>query len=366
MASASQAINQVERSQPRGYWLFSARADLGVFLGSFLLSLMMLAVGAQTGVLYDDTPDWAWVPAILLIDVAHVWATGFRVYLDTDELKRRPWLYVLAPVLGYFFGVALYSEGDLLFWRCLAYLAVFHFVRQQYGWVALYRARAGEKGRAGKFIDTAAVYGATIYPLIYWHANMPREFSWFVANDFTRLPELAAKAAEPVYWTVMLAYASRSLYRFIIKREANPGKDIVVLSTAVCWYIGIVAFNSDYAFTVTNVIIHGVPYLALIYWYGRGRLDQKKGAGVFRVFARGPAIFLAIIWSVAFAEEMFWDRGVWGERSWLFGGRVDIESVKMLIIPLLALPQITHYVLDGFIWRRRSNPTLNIASETRD
>jgi hypothetical protein len=73
-----------------------------------------------------------------------------------------------------------------------------------------------------------------------------------------------------------------------------------------------------------------------------------------------------ILWSVAFAEEMFWDRGVWGERSWLFGGRVDIETIKMFIVPLLALPQITHYVLDGFIWRRKSNPALSIASDPRD
>ncbi len=25
-------------------------------------------------------------------------------------------------------------------------------------------------------------------------------------------------------------------------------------------------------------------------------------------------------------------------------------------MPLLAVPQVTHYVLDGFIWRRRESP----------
>ena len=44
--------------------------------------------------------------------------------------------------------MALYSRGELVFWRALAYLAVFHFVRQQYGWMALYRARMGEHGCA--------------------------------------------------------------------------------------------------------------------------------------------------------------------------------------------------------------------------
>src|ERR1044071_6913743 len=123
----------------RDLWPFSRSPDLSVFLGSAAVSLVALWIGARAGVLYGDTPDWAWVPAVLLIDVAHVWSTAFRVYLDTDELKRRPWLYSLVPLIGFAIGVALYSEGELVFWRVLAYLAVFHFIRQQYGWVALYR-----------------------------------------------------------------------------------------------------------------------------------------------------------------------------------------------------------------------------------
>src|SRR5215217_1506626 len=91
-----------------GPWLFSARVDLSVFLGSAIASLVALWIGASAGVLQDDTPDWAWIPAVLLIDVAHVYSTGFRVYLDTDELKRRPLLYALVPLIGLGVGVALY------------------------------------------------------------------------------------------------------------------------------------------------------------------------------------------------------------------------------------------------------------------
>ncbi len=133
----------------RAWWLFSPRVDLAVFLGSAAVSLLALWVGAWLGVLEDDAPEWSWVPAVLLIDVAHVYATGFRVYFDTEELKRRVWLYALVPALALALGVALYSESEKMFWRALAYLVVFHFVRQQYGWVAMYRARLGERGRAG-------------------------------------------------------------------------------------------------------------------------------------------------------------------------------------------------------------------------
>ena len=59
-------------------------------------------------------------------------------------LSRRFWLYLLVPVAGYAVGVALYSEDELVFWKALAAVAVFHFVRQQYGWVNLYRRKLGE------------------------------------------------------------------------------------------------------------------------------------------------------------------------------------------------------------------------------
>lgn len=340
-------------------WLFSPRVDVAVFGGSALASLLLLWVGARAGVLDAESPDWAWVPAVLLVDVAHVYATAFRVYLDAEELKRRAALYLLAPAIAYALGVALYSEGEALFWRSLAYLAVFHFVRQQYGWVALYRARGGERGRAGWWVDASAVYMATLYPLAYWHANLPRRFWWFLPGDFAGVPVWVERAAFLLYCLALGAYAVRSAHAWVVGGRGNPGKDLVVLTTAVCWYAGIVAFDSDYAFTVTNVLIHGVPYVALVWWYARRR---APAAGVaYGRLARWP-VFLATLWLMAYAEELLWDRGVWHERAWLFGGAWEWESLKVFLVPLLALPQATHYVLDGFVWRRGGNPQLSVLS----
>jgi hypothetical protein len=342
-----------------GWWLFSAPVDLAVFLGSALLALAALGWGAYAGLLQSETPDWTWISAVLFIDVAHVYATGFRVYLDPSELRRRPWLYTLTPLFGFLLGVALYSEGELVFWRTLAYVAVFHFVRQQYGWVALYRARVGERGKVGRWLDVATIYMATLYPLIYWHAHLPRQFRWFYKDDFAGIPLILEQIAAPIYWTTLAVYAFRAAYLWLTHRP-NPGKDIVVLTTAVCWYLGIVAFNSDYAFTVMNVITHGVPYLALVYWYRYARRQRAEPS--LSVHVRRLATFLATLWLVAYLEELLWDRGVWHERAWLFGSGWDTASLKVVLVPLLAVPQITHYVLDGFIWRRKSNPDFSLVA----
>jgi hypothetical protein len=338
-------------------WLFSRGIDLAVFLGSAVVSLLLLAVGWQIGILNSDSPDWTWITAVLLIDVAHVWSTSFRVYFDTAEFKRRFWLYLLVPVFGYAVGVALYSEDELIFWKALAIVAVFHFVRQQYGWVALYRRKLGENATWTWVVDAAAVYLATVYPLAFWMTRLPREFNWFVLNDFFSLPLIVEQILFPIYVIALATYAAKSIYQYFTSGFLNIGKDIVVATTAVCWYVGIVYFNSDYAFTVTNVIIHGVPYFALIYVYARMR--RESSGRVYKTLSSNWLIFLATLWALAYVEELFWNRGVWHERQWLFGGDLNWANLKMYLVPLLAVPQLTHYVLDGFIWRKKSNPDLN-------
>lgn len=342
------------------WYLFSPRVDLAVFLGSAVLSLVALLVGWKLGLLDRDTPEWTWIATVLLVDVAHVYATVFRVYADPDELQRAPVLYTLTPVLGLSLGIGLYwLGGELVFWRVLAYVAVYHFVRQQYGWVMLYRARRGERDRPGRWIDSTAIYAATLYPLLYWHAHLPRRFWWFMPQDFLggadSLSWLVTVGAT-LYWLALGVYALRALLRWR-GGFTNPGKDVVVLTTAVCWYAGIVALDSDYAFTVTNVLIHGIPYLALVYWYGRDRCETAARPGIYGIFSRGPMLFLAILWLGAFVEEMVWDRGVWHARPGLFGAPWDVDhGVLIVLVPLLALPQLVHYLLDGFVWKRRSGP----------
>lgn len=338
-------------------WLFSASVDLWTFLGSTILAFALLWLGHIQGWLHSDTPEWLWIVAVVLIDVAHVYATGFRVYWDPVEFRRRKWLYLLVPTLGFAIGVAIYSEGHLLFWRCLAYLAVFHFVRQQYGWVALYRSKGGEVDRRGKWIDTLAIYMATLYPLVYWHCH-PRNFAWFIKTDFASLPSLAERITAPLYWTSLGLYFLHSGYRAIIRAEYNPGKDVVVLTTAVTWYVGIVAFNSDYAFTVTNVITHGIPYLVLVAWYRERSQPSVNLKDPIQQRGRRLLFYLSVLWLLAYIEELLWDCGIWHERPWLFGPSWDIGDFDTMLVPLLAVPQITHYVLDGFIWRRNSNPDM--------
>ncbi|MDI1479797.1 hypothetical protein [Polyangium sp. y55x31] len=341
-----------------GPWIWGARVDVAVFGGSAALALVLAALAPA---LSDEgaLPLWGWITFVLAVDVAHVHTTFFRTYFDREELRKRRALYIATPLACWAAGVMLHATSEKLFWRVLAYVAVLHFVRQQAGWVAIYRARAGERSRLGRLLDDATIYASTCFPLLYWHAHLPRAFRWFVEDDFVTVPWLGALVVPAgIVWAALLvAYVARAVLVARRGGPQNPGKHLVVATTAITWFSGIVATNSDFQFTVTNVLVHGIPYMALLWAYARERAREAPAGLVARIAAGGVLAFAAAALALAFAEEALWDRLVWHDRPSLFGGMREAPllgpSARALVVPLLALPQATHYVLDAVLWRRK-------------
>lgn len=352
------------RRAPLGPWLWSPAVDLGLFGGSAVLALALVGLGRAFGVSPGVLPEWGWLGLVVAIDVAHVWSTLFRTYLDGEEIRTKKLRYIGVPLVVYAFGVGLYLHGSLTFWRVLAYAALFHFVRQQVGWVAVYRARAGQRGRFDRVLDDATVYAATLYPVLHWHARLGQtEFHWFVKGDFVDLSALAQTvlpAARATWLALLVLFAVRQLVLVRQTGSLQLGKIVVVATTAAIWWVGIIGTNSDFDFTVTNVIVHGVPYVALLWAYSRERSKDAPRAIGSQIAVGGLGAFLGLLLLLAFVEEMAWDRLVWHERSWLFGvGGVELTELTLaLLVPLLALPQATHYALDGVLWRRADTARL--------
>jgi hypothetical protein len=340
-----------------GPFLFGARTDLLAFTGSAVVALALVALRRALG-WSEELPEWAFLVFVLGIDVAHVYATLFRTYLDSAELRRHPARYLGIPLGVYVAGVALHLMSGAVFFRVLAYLAVAHFVRQQVGWAALYRARA-PASRTDALIDSAAIYAATGYPLLVWHAHLgEKHFAWLVAGDFVDVSTYAARLlpAGRALWFVALAlFAGRQLHVAWSWRRVDVGKTALVVTTAVTWYVGIVGSSGDFDFTVTNVITHGVPYMVLLYSYGKAVAPRAPRAFAGHVVARGAVAFVALLVGCAILEEYGWDRVLWHDHEWLFGAGEFRPGhlVAALFVPLLALPQATHYLLDGLLWRRR-------------
>lgn len=363
MTISGAVFASAQRRVSLGPWLWGARVDLALFVGSAAFALLLVLLGEIRGLGEQPFPPWAWLVFVLGIDVAHVYATLFRTYLDPEELARHPARYALAPLAVFIAGYYLYAESSLLFWRCFAYVAVYHFVRQQVGWVALYRAKSTTRQPIDRYIDDGVIYAATLYPILHWHAHLDeKRFSWFIEGDF--MAGALARAWLPwfelCWWGALAIFVLRQLSLLMTRRSFELGKTCVVGATVAIWYVGIVATNDDFAFTVTNVVAHGVPYFALLWAYARERASETKRGFLADVVKKGVVGFLLFLACLALVEEFLWDRLVFHDRPWLFGAAsFELPSgLVAVIVPMLMVPQATHYLLDGLLWRRKDTRRL--------
>jgi hypothetical protein len=343
-------------------WLRSALSDgLFILLPPFFSLLLVILFPEQFKV-SAVMPVQYWIVLVVFIDVAHVYSTLYRTYFNPDKRGRQLTLLVIIPVVCYLAGVLLYFIDGLLFWRVLAYLAVYHFIRQQYGFMRLY-SRREQTTRMSRVIDIAAIYTATIYPILFWHFDGTRNFNWFVEGDFISFPSAPIIVAFTwVYFLVIAAYLIKEGLQVWKNKHFNIPRNFLIAGTFLSWYFGIIYFNGDMAFTTLNVISHGIPYMALIWFFEQEDFKKKssnKGKLLKFTFSQyGVWLFILIIVILAYIEEGLWDGLIWREHQAIFSffsALPLISNVNFLtfLIPLLALPQSTHYILDGFIWRSR-------------
>lgn len=164
-------------------WIYSKLVDSIFILSPPFVSLLVVLLFPNLFTAGEGIPVFWWVVLIVCIDVAHVYSTLYRTYFDRDTFHRQKNILIGIPVVGFVVAVLLYSFSDMLFWRVLAYLAVFHFVRQQYGFMRIY-SRREPFNKWYYRIDQVTIYTATIYPILHWHLNSPRNFNWFVEGEF--------------------------------------------------------------------------------------------------------------------------------------------------------------------------------------
>lgn len=349
-----------ERAEVLGQqaWLSSATWDCIWILSPAFISTAFVVLARQQMAESQNIPLWAWVCFVLLVDVAHVYATLFRTYLSPQAFEKNKTILLILPAIAWIGGSLLYSLDGIYFWRALAYLAVFHFIRQQFGFVVLYSRNDPEPMKQFKWLDSSAVYMATLYPILFWHSNLPRNFSWFVAGDFIEtMPELITAAAFAVYLIVMVSYIVKELVLLKKTTFFNIPRNLLIAGTAISWWTGIITFNSDMAFTITNVVSHGIPYMALVWLYHHGEKSiPAEAKKVTPVLLSNVLLFFAFLALLAYLEEGLWDGLIWREHLSIFAWfsalpTINDPAILALLIPFLALPQSTHYLLDGYIWR---------------
>nr|WP_309756638.1 hypothetical protein [Flavobacterium sp.] len=334
-------------------WIDKPKTDVVFILAPafFVVAVVFLFQDALQYV-EEHFSFYTWLFLIVFIDVAHVYATLFKTYFVPDAFQKRRFLLIFLPILCFVIGMILFSFGSLVFWSVLAYVAVFHFIRQQYGFMRLY-SRKEVKTKWRTFYDALVIYTATGYPVLYWFFSTPRAFNWFTPHDFVKLEHQGILSVLGwVYALILVSYLVFTGYKYVKDQYFNIPKNAIISGTFLSWYFGIVYFNNDLVFTLLNVVSHGIPYMALIYLND----IQKNTTNPYRFLgylrgSRGVLLFVAFVLLIAFCEEYFWEILVWNDQFAV--PSYDFSSWQFILVPLLTVPQFTHYLLDGFIWKSK-------------
>ncbi|BFM43198.1 hypothetical protein CFS9_18390 [Flavobacterium sp. CFS9] len=334
-------------------WIHKAKTDSLLIIGPsfFVLAVIFVFQNYITSI-ENNYSFYTWLFLIVFIDVAHVYATLFKTYFVKEKFLKDKKRLILLPVICFLTGLVLFSFGSLVFWSFLAYIAVFHFIRQQYGFMRLY-ARKEEKTKASVWIDNLAIYAATVYPMLFWFFSSKRKFNWFVENEFFHFENKAI--LEILFWVysaILSLYVIRTTIVSVKTKFFNIPKNSIILGTVLSWYFGIVYFNDDLIFTLLNVVSHGIPYMALVYFKEiDGKSSKEIGALAYLKRYNGILIYIGILVLIAFSEEFLWEFFVWNENITV--SNFDFSGWQFLLVPLLSVPQFTHYILDGFIWKTK-------------
>lgn len=102
------------------------------------------------------------------------------------------------------------------------------------------------------------------------------------------------------------------------------------------------------------MLTHGVPYMCLLWIYARAQVQVGVKSVGAQVATAGLVAFVGLLWALALLKKFAWARGFYQDHAWLLGARAFPlpANFHVWVVPLLALPQITHYALDGVLWRR--------------
>jgi hypothetical protein len=317
-------------------WIHKAKTD-GLFILSppFIILAVVVFCQPWLQMLENDYSFYTWLFFVVFIDVAHVYATLFKTYLVPKAFQERKKLLILLPILCFALGMILFMLGSKVFWVTLAYIAVFHFIRQQYGFMRLY-SRYEAKTGLSIIADNIIIYTATGYPMLYWFMSPGRKFTWFIQDEFfSYRNDALLKIFGYAYIVILVGYGFLVLYECI-----KSG------------YLGIVYYNNDLVFTMLNIVSHGVPYMALIYLKEIKQSSETHGIIYYLTAYKSFFIYAGFLIVLAFSEEYLWEIMVWNEKFKISNYSV-FENWHFLLVPLLVVPQFTHYILDGFIWKTK-------------
>ena len=243
-------------------YVFSKQIDFFAFVCPVLLAIAYLPTYSNPTYRSNKgaLPLVHYATLVVFVDVAHVWGTLFRTYLDSEARNKRWRLFFYSPPIIWAVSAAAHAYSASFYWSLVAYFAIYHFVSQNYGLLALYKARCKERNRldyrldyVSRFLIPAIVvfvliqntqytlFAGALGPVLLWHASPTRRFDWFNAGEafFFKIPDTYWNTLLGVYLSIGVLWLARQGFKIASGEESlNEGKMLIMGLSWLTWAVG--------------------------------------------------------------------------------------------------------------------------------
>lgn len=322
-------------------YIFSKKIDLHVFVFLPILLVGLCAI--------DNKASFLMGSLILWFDKIHIFYTYIKVDFKKDlqrdsRIKFKVFsLMVLSFLLLY---SAFFVRGLTGVNLVIMYFAIFHFSRQQFGWIKIINKKLDLKpvdSRLSKIM--AQVY--CLGPIFIAHSK-EYYFAWHpgVTNLFL-IPDSFIKPILVVYLAILGLYFSYEVFSHLTGSiPFNLTRVATILFTAIGWNLVILLKSGGFFAAVLLIVGHHVfSYVFLAYFFNTEKRHQRKSLFFFY-----SAIILSVVLLMMTLRNTI---PGYSTPLWLYSFTFsEIEqTIFYYFIPLLWVPSIFHFLLDGFIWK---------------
>jgi hypothetical protein len=367
---------EVAPDRANSLWIMSKQQDLFWIFGGALASLMVPVIL----LLFPFSILWLFWIWIIIFDNTHLWSTYSRTYFDKKFIKENKsivWgslLYFFIPVLFSFFYVwqsnKFYLDAFLFFAQSWA---IYHVVRQHYGYLSLYDRKNKtpiQNHKIHKFVLFALIGGS------YLHFLMMHPFNRKTAGFLPIEESLMA-----LYFGVLLKISLITIFVFYVfwairKRNENSTQATLFNFVCILLYSSIFLYFSylEPFFTLAHKpiqffmgiaimisLFHDLQYHGLVWFHNKNRyLSEAKGEsknkfGIATILNInfGAYCFFALIFSVCYGVFLW----LTGEYTWL-NGQTYIVGFAPIAFGVWWGFLFHHYYLDQKIWRIKKSVEL--------
>jgi hypothetical protein len=330
------------RMAPTANWIISGREDLTWFIGPSVVSYAVLALMAAG---FPLTPLYLiWLVGI---DGPHVLATVTRTYFDKRERGRLGsllWVVFPAMMLG---PVLVAGHQEMFFYTFAICWLHFHIAKQHFGFVMLYKHKAGDRLRLDFLLDRWFLLISLMLPVARFVLRTYTTLSAIPLVDFLNTFLLGAYGGLAIVFVLRQVHLARTgqplnTPKLMLFAAVVPLQWLAFGYAATCGADGILRAG------IVLGLFHSFQYHRLMWFHNRNRYTEPEAestVGLAATLARrfvyyfGAAILLNLLLSVLpnyMVPNPYLKAALWG------------------------LP-FTHYILDSKIWRVRGNKELAAA-----